>query len=119
MGDKMGYGNRKGHHDPPLDLRRLLCFNEGTWREVKAVVGWKARGRAAVQLKAQHLEPDLAETLDAGGEDSLDIPLSDLNLGIALLDWWEIERLNRRDTPKTADVLQPIIFGGCPVRHSP
>ena len=56
------------------------------------MVGRKAQGRAAVRLKTQHLEHDIAETLDAEDELSLDIPWSELNLGIAVLDWWEVER---------------------------
>jgi hypothetical protein len=45
-----------------------------------------------VRLKTQHLEPDIPEMLDAEEEGNLDIPSSELNLGIAVLDWWEIER---------------------------
>jgi hypothetical protein len=56
------------------------------------LVGRKDRGRARLRLKAQHLEPDIDEPLDLGEEDSLDIPTSELNLGIALLDWWQVER---------------------------
>jgi hypothetical protein len=85
-------GNGKGHHDPPLCLKRLLCFGEGTWRELRGLVGRKDRGRAAVQLKARPLEPEMDEPLDLEDENSLDLPASELRLGIAVLNWWEVER---------------------------
>jgi hypothetical protein len=85
-------GNGKGHRDPSLCLKKLLCFGEGTWRELRGLVGRKDRGRAAVRLNPQHLEPDIDEPLSFEDEDGLDIPASELRLGIALLDWWEVER---------------------------
>jgi len=85
-------GNGKGHHDPPLDLKRLLCFGEGKWRELRGLVGWKDRGRAAVRSRVRPLEPEINEPLDFEDEDNLEVPASELNLGIALLDWWEVER---------------------------
>jgi hypothetical protein len=85
-------GNGKGHHDPPLCLKKLLCFGEGTWRELRRLVGRKARGRAAVQPKAVSFELEIVEPLNIEDENSLDLPASELRLGIAVLDWWEIER---------------------------
>lgn len=85
-------GNGKGHHDPPLGLRKLLCFGEGTWRELRGLVGWRVRGRAAVQVKAQLLEPEIDESIDLEDENGLNLPASELRLGIVLLDWWEVER---------------------------
>jgi hypothetical protein len=73
-------------------LKKLLCFGEGTWRELRGLVGRKDRGRATLRLKVQHLEPEFDEAVDAEADDSLDLPASELRLGIALLDWWEVER---------------------------
>jgi hypothetical protein len=55
-------------------------------------VGRQARGRAAVRLKAQPLEAEIDERLDLEDENGLELPASELRLGIAVLDWWEIER---------------------------
>jgi hypothetical protein len=41
-------------------------------------------------LKPQHLEPNIDEALDSQDEDNLGIPASDLGLGIAVSDWWEV-----------------------------
>jgi hypothetical protein len=85
-------GNRKGHHDPPLGLKRLLCFGEGKWRELRGMVGRKGRGRALLRPKALPPKPEIDEPFDLEDEDSLDIPASELRLGIAVLDWWEVGR---------------------------
>jgi hypothetical protein len=55
-------------------------------------VGRKDRGRAVVRSRVRPLEPEIDEPLDVKDEDNLDVPASDLRLGIAVLDWWEIAR---------------------------
>jgi hypothetical protein len=54
-------------------LKKLLCFGVGKWRELRRVVGWKDRGRAAVRLNLRHSDPDVDEPLDLEDEDSLDL----------------------------------------------
>ena len=54
------------------------------------MVGRKARGRAAVQPKAEPFEPEIVEPLNLEDENSLDLPANELRLGIAVLDWWEV-----------------------------
>ena len=84
-------GNGKRHHDPPLCLKRLLCFGEGAWRELRGVVGRKVRGRAAARAEREERpRVDVAAELEEG--DRLDLPPSDLRLGIAVLNWWEVPR---------------------------
>jgi hypothetical protein len=85
-------GNGKGHRDPPLCLKRLLCFGEGTWRKLRGVVGKKGRGRAIVRPKAQPPDLQADEPFDPEDEHSLDLPVSDLNLRLAVLNWWEVAR---------------------------
>lgn len=53
-------------------------------------MGRKDRGSAAVRSRVRPLEPEIDEPLDSEDEDNLDIPASDLRLGIAVLDWWEV-----------------------------
>jgi len=85
-------GNGKGHHDPPLCLKKLLCFGENGWKGLRGLVGRKDRGRAAVRVKPQCTDPLIEETFEDAEERSLDLPSSDLRLGIAVLDWWEVPR---------------------------
>jgi len=73
-------------------LKRLLCFGEETWRGLRALAGRKGRGRAVVQPKAQPFEPESDEALDFEDGNDLELPASELRLGIAVLDWWEVER---------------------------
>lgn len=55
-------------------------------------MGRKDRGRAAVGVKPQCTDPLIEETFEDDEEQSLDLPSSDLRLGIAVLDWWEVPR---------------------------
>ena len=56
------------------------------------MVGKKVRGGAAVRVERVCTRPrvDVAAELEEG--DRLDLPPSDLRLGIAVLDWWEVPR---------------------------
>jgi len=56
------------------------------------LAGRKGRGRAAVQPKAQLLEPESDEPLNFEDGNDLELPASELRLGIAVLDWWEVPR---------------------------
>ena len=54
------------------------------------MVGRKDRRRALLRPKALPRKPEIDEPFDLEDEDSLDIPASELRLGIAVLDWWEV-----------------------------
>ena len=57
------------------------------------MVGRKDRGRAVLRRpKLKPLKAEIDEPLDLEEESGLDLPASELRLGIALLDWWEVER---------------------------
>lgn len=45
-----------------------------------------------MQPKAVSFELEIVEPLNLEDENSLDLPASELRLGIAVLDWWEVER---------------------------
>ena len=45
-----------------------------------------------MQPKPQPSDPGIDEPLRLEDENSLDLPTSELRLGIAVLDWWEVER---------------------------
>ena len=45
-----------------------------------------------MQPKPQPPDPGIDEPLRLEDENNLDLPASELRLGIALLDWWEVER---------------------------
>ncbi len=53
------------------------------------MVGKRSRGRQVGQQAARPIEATIDEP---EGDDLLDQPASELRLGIAVLDWWEIER---------------------------
>lgn len=51
------------------------------------MVGRKDRGRAAVRLKLRWPDPPIIEGVEDDEEQSLNLPWSDLHLGIAVLEW--------------------------------
>ena len=78
------------------------------WRELRGQVGRRDRERAALRPKAPPLKPEIHEPLDLEDESGRDLPASELRLGIAVLDWWEIERWHEvRDEWDTWDDADP------------
>jgi len=56
------------------------------------LAGRKDRDRAAFPLKAQPLDPDVEEIFEDDEQEGVELTASDLQLGIAVLDWWEVAR---------------------------
>ncbi len=84
------HGNGKRHRDPPLRVKRLVCFGESTWiglREAlrKPVLGKKSITRRKKEKAATN---DRANKVDQGRE----IKVVDFSLdGIRVRKWWEKE----------------------------
>jgi hypothetical protein len=83
-------GNRKGHRDP--DLRKLVCFGEEVWRELRGLMKGKKLGgdeveRRPVVPEAVPVDPEeRAEDFEVSGT-SIEIDLPE-----ELLSWWKVER---------------------------
>jgi hypothetical protein len=83
-------GNRKGHGDPPL--RKLLCFGEEVWRDLRGVLGREVRGgdgrrRRPAVPEAVCIDLEGREEGSEGPGASIEIELSE-----ELFSWWEVER---------------------------
>ena len=89
------YGNGKRHHDPPvLSLKRLLCFRESVWGELRVVVERQERARAAARAKTPSAEPVVLEPAAADVEEQPQHPTLCLDLDIRVCEWWELQRWN-------------------------
>lgn len=81
-------GNRKGHGDPPLCLKKLLCFGEGVWGKLRGVVEkerWGGDVRRPARLKRDHTMR-VAEEVESLKEDR-----RCLDIYQRRIPWWEAE----------------------------
>ncbi|MCK4326693.1 hypothetical protein KAW55_08065 [bacterium] len=84
------FGNGKRHRDPPLRLKRLVCFGERTWIRLREVLKKAPLEKKSITRRKKEKEPTGAKAIKAHedrGRRAVRFPLD----GIRIRKWWEKE----------------------------
>ena len=84
------FGNGKRHRDPPLRVKKLVCFGERTWVRLKEAVG----GVLLEKRVRKRRKREKAATSNKGIKTYQDRGIRVVNFpvdGIGIRAWWEKE----------------------------
>jgi len=66
-------GNRNRHHDPPPELRKLLCFGDRVWAALRGAV---ESLRGGGEEKEEKLQEELIKEIEIRQGNRRDLPMA-------------------------------------------